>query len=71
VADGRRGIGAAAGIPRPSAANHPPHDLVLQHEEIGQVAVEALGPEMTVGRRLDQLDIDPHPGSPPAGRCPR
>ena len=69
-------IGLEAGRPPPrhrcrrrqhlgERGDHPPHDLVLQHEEIGQVAVEALGPEMAVGGRLDQLDVDPHPGRGP------
>ena len=34
-------------------------DLVLDRENVGQVAVEALGPEMAVTGPFDQLGVDP------------
>ena len=36
-------------------------DLVLNREDVGQVAVVAGGPEMAVGRSFDQFGIDPDP----------
>ena len=36
-------------------------DFVLNRENVGQVAVVAGGPEMAVGRALDQFRIDPDP----------
>ena len=35
-------------------------DLVLHFEEIGQRLVEAVGPKVIAGLRVDELDIDPH-----------
>ena len=35
-----------------------PGDLVLHLEDVGEVAVEALRPEMRAGRRVDELGID-------------
>ena len=39
----------------------PARDLVLQREQVADVAVEALGPEMRVGRGVDQLGVDANP----------
>ena len=36
-------------------------DLVLDGEDVGEVAVVAVGPEMAAGRPFDQLGVDPHP----------
>ncbi len=35
-------------------------DLVLQREQIAEVAVEPLRPELRAGCGIDQLDVDPH-----------
>src|SRR5690348_8049335 len=34
-------------------------DLVLDFEDVSQIAVEAIGPQMLAGRAVDQLGIDP------------
>ena len=34
--------------------------LVLQLEQVGHVFLEAIGPEMRAGRRIDQLRVDAH-----------
>ena len=36
-------------------------DLVLDGEDVGELAVVALGPDVAVGRGVDQLDGDAHP----------
>jgi hypothetical protein len=36
-------------------------DAVLEIENIGQIAVEAIGPDVTAGRGFDQLTSDAHP----------
>ena len=43
-------------------------DLVLDGEDVGELAVVAVGPEMPAGRRVDQLGGDAHPlaGAPHA-----
>lgn len=38
-----------------------PGDLAPQFEKVAQFAVEALGPEMRVAGRVDQLGVDAHP----------
>ena len=38
-------------------------DLVLQGEDVGEVAVVALGPDVVAGRAVDQLGGDPHPAA--------
>ena len=38
-------------------------DLVLQGEDVGQVAVVAVGPDVVAGRAVDQLGGDPHPAA--------
>ena len=53
-----------AGLDRP---DHPPDDLVLQREQILELAIVAVGPEMMAGVRLDQLGRDAHP----VARAPR
>ncbi len=35
--------------------------VVLDREDVGELPVEAFGPEMSAGRRIDQLRGDPHP----------
>ena len=35
-------------------------DLTLQREHVTQIAFVGLGPEMAVGRRIDQLCSDPY-----------
>jgi hypothetical protein len=35
-------------------------DLVPQQEDRRQIAVEAIGPQVTALRRVDKLGIDPH-----------
>ena len=34
-------------------------DLILQSANIGQRAIELIGPELRGGRRFKQLDVDP------------
>ena len=46
------------------------HHLVLQGEDVRQVAVEPLGPEMPVHRRLGELNADPDPARGPAHAAP-
>ena len=41
--------------------DHGPRDVRLQLEDVGQLALVLPGPEVRVGRRVDQLDVDPHP----------
>ena len=36
-------------------------DFVLDRENVGQIAVEAVGPQMPAGGAVDQLAGDPHP----------
>ena len=40
---------------------NPPGDLVLQREQIARIALEPLGPDMRVGRGVDQLGRDSNP----------
>jgi len=39
----------------------PARDLVLQREQVADVAVEALGPQMRVGLCVNQLGVDANP----------
>ena len=41
--------------------NDPPGDLVLDREDVAQFAIEAVGPKMSAGFRVDQLRGDPYP----------
>ena len=38
----------------------PRHHLILQLEQIGHVLLEAFGPEMRAGFRVDELGVDAH-----------
>ena len=42
-------------------------DFVLRGEDIGEVSVEAIGPDMAAGGCIDQLGIDPHAVRRPPG----
>ena len=55
----RRDLGGLQG--RLDDARHADRDLVLKVEDIFQRAVEALGPQMRAGHRVDQLRRDAHP----------
>ena len=44
----------------PQLAGQTGDDLVLHAEEVGQGFIEALGPEMTAGRGVDELCVDAH-----------
>ena len=35
-------------------------DLAFNREDVGQLAIVNVSPEMAIGRRLDQLDVDAH-----------
>jgi hypothetical protein len=37
---------------------NPARDLVLQGEQIARLAIEPLGPQMRIGRGIDQLGVD-------------
>jgi hypothetical protein len=37
------------------------HHLILQPEQIGYVFLDAVGPEMRAGLRVDELGVDAHP----------
>jgi hypothetical protein len=37
------------------------NDLVLHLEQVGHGIVEALGPEVRAGLRVDELDVDAQP----------
>ena len=39
----------------------PRHHLILQLEQVGDVFLEAVGPEMRAGFCVDELGVDPHP----------
>src|SRR5208282_5636436 len=41
-------------------AGDPRRDLVLQGEQVADIAVETLGPELRTGFGIDELDIDPY-----------
>ena len=43
------------------AVGEPSHDLVLQLEKVGDVVLDAIGPEVRAGIRIDELSIDAHP----------
>src|SRR4029453_15347477 len=38
-------------------------DLVLDFDDVGEVAIEAIGPEMVAGLPVDQLGVDPNTAS--------
>jgi hypothetical protein len=42
----------------PERIREPARDFVLQSEQIARVAVEPLGPQMGIGRGVDQLGVD-------------
>jgi hypothetical protein len=42
-------------------AGNRPRNLALQCQNVAQIALIALGPELLIGLRLDQLRRDPHP----------
>src|SRR6266700_5752070 len=46
-----------------------PSDIILKSEDVAQVALEALGPEMFLLLRLNQLSRDPHPVARPEYRA--
>ena len=37
------------------------HDLILELEQVGDVFLEAVGPKMRAGARIDELGVDAHP----------
>ena len=43
------------------AIRQPRYDLILQFQQIGDVFIEPVGPEMRAGFRIDQLCVDAHP----------
>ena len=45
---------------RPQLVGEAGDDLVLHFEEISQRLVEAVGPKVIAGLRVDKLDVDPH-----------
>ena len=45
---------------RADRTDHPVGDLVLQREDVGELAVVAVGPQMIAERRVDQLAGDAH-----------
>ena len=57
--------------PRRDRADHARGHPVLQVEDVGELAVEPVGPQMRAGRRVDQLAGDAHAARPPCARCPR
>ena len=42
-------------------ANHARRDPILQREDVGQRALEAVGPQMHTAQRVDQLAGDANP----------
>ncbi len=46
---------------KPKCVAQSRHDLILQLEQVGHVFLEAVGPEMGAGRRVDELGVDTHP----------
>src|SRR5262249_5503844 len=48
------------------SAYEQPHNLVLQQENVGQVAVEPGSPQMKVFHRIDELYIDADTGRRPS-----
>ena len=45
---------------RADRADHPVGDLVLQLEDVRQLAIVAVGPQVIAGRRVDELSGDAH-----------
>src|SRR5205085_11786756 len=45
---------------QPGGAREARNDLVLDLEHVGAPRVEALGPELDAGLRVDELGVDPH-----------
>ena len=41
-------------------------EFVLDGEDVVKIAIEAFGPDMAAGRRIDQLRVDPDPIGRPA-----
>ena len=57
-ATGATGLGAGEFMPEP--VGEPGYDLILHVEKVGDRLVEALGPDLTAGFGVDQLDVDAH-----------